>query len=75
MKFNAVCDTRSKLRHRIDKKLGSNQDLGVKVATPVGNVFGQVFFGWLADHLGRKRMCRSLHYPSLSDFLILFKMV
>jgi MFS transporter, PHS family, inorganic phosphate transporter len=33
------------------------------VATPVGNVFGQVVFGLLADILGRKRMCKilSLH--------------
>ncbi|CCM03080.1 uncharacterized protein FIBRA_05200 [Fibroporia radiculosa] len=36
--------------------LNSNQSLGVKVATPVGNVFGQFFFGWLADLVGRKRM-------------------
>nr|AKO22758.1 phosphate transporter [Rhizopogon luteolus] len=39
-----------------NQKLGTNQDLGVKVATPVGNVFGQVIFGWLADRVGRKRM-------------------
>lgn len=38
------------------QKLNVNQDLGIKVATPVGNVFGQVAFGFLADHLGRKRM-------------------
>ncbi|KAF5359520.1 hypothetical protein D9756_003148 [Leucocoprinus leucothites] len=36
--------------------LNTNQDLGVKVATPVGNLFGQLLFGWLADVLGRKRM-------------------
>ncbi|KZT22010.1 phosphate permease [Neolentinus lepideus HHB14362 ss-1] len=36
--------------------LNSSQSLGVKVATPVGNVFGQLIFGWLADVLGRKRM-------------------
>ncbi|KZT22015.1 phosphate permease [Neolentinus lepideus HHB14362 ss-1] len=36
--------------------LNFNQSLGVKVATPVGNVFGQLIFGWLADVLGRKRM-------------------
>lgn len=39
-------------------KLSTNQDLGVKVATPVGNVIGQLLFGWLADVVGRKRMCR-----------------
>ncbi|KAI0035406.1 phosphate permease [Vararia minispora EC-137] len=36
--------------------LGVNQDLGVKVATPIGNLVGQLLFGWLADVLGRKRM-------------------
>ncbi|KAK0204661.1 phosphate transporter [Desarmillaria ectypa] len=38
------------------QKLNSNQDLGLKVATPVGTLVGQLLFGWLADHLGRKRM-------------------
>ncbi|KAK7044811.1 inorganic phosphate transporter [Favolaschia claudopus] len=37
-------------------KLNVNQDLGVKVATPVGTLVGQLLFGWLADVLGRKRM-------------------
>lgn len=36
--------------------LSKNQDLGVKVTTPIGNLFGQLLFGWLADVLGRKRM-------------------
>lgn len=39
-----------------DQVLNTSQDLGVKVATPVGTVFGQLLFGWLADVLGRKRM-------------------
>ncbi|KAG6827981.1 hypothetical protein H0H92_009807 [Tricholoma furcatifolium] len=38
------------------QKLNTNQDLGVKVATPVGTLVGQLLFGWLADVLGRKRM-------------------
>ncbi|KAK7051065.1 hypothetical protein VNI00_005177 [Paramarasmius palmivorus] len=38
------------------EKLNANQDLGVKVATPVGTLVGQVLFGWLADMVGRKRM-------------------
>ena len=40
------------------RTLTSNQSLGVKVATPIGNIFGQFFFGWMADVVGRKRMCR-----------------
>jgi PHS family inorganic phosphate transporter-like MFS transporter len=37
--------------------LNSNtQDLGIKVATPVGTLVGQLLFGWLADMVGRKRM-------------------
>ncbi|KAM6493753.1 inorganic phosphate transporter [Amanita muscaria] len=36
--------------------LSPSQDLGVKVATPVGTLVGQLLFGWLADRLGRKRM-------------------
>ena len=39
--------------------LSANQDLGIKAATPVGTVFGQLAFGWLADVFGRKRMCES----------------
>ncbi|KLO17236.1 phosphate permease [Schizopora paradoxa] len=36
--------------------LASNLDLGVKIATPVGTLCGQLLFGWLADIVGRKRM-------------------
>jgi len=43
----------------LENQLSANQSLGVKVATPVGNLVGQLLFGWLADVLGRKRMCRS----------------
>lgn len=39
-----------------EQKLNRNQDLCVKVAGPVGSLFGQLLFGWLADTLGRKRM-------------------
>ncbi|KAF8905025.1 phosphate transporter [Gymnopilus junonius] len=38
------------------QKLNAHQDLGVKVATPVGTLCGQLLFGWLADLVGRKRM-------------------
>ncbi|KAF9565179.1 phosphate transporter [Agrocybe pediades] len=38
------------------QKLNASQDLGVKVATPVGTLIGQVLFGWLADVVGRKKM-------------------
>ena len=41
------------------QKLNINQDLGVKVATPIGTLIGQLLFGWLADVVGRKRMCTS----------------
>ncbi|GAA5996754.1 uncharacterized protein JCM10292_003184 [Rhodotorula paludigena] len=36
--------------------LTANQDLGLKIATPVGTLIGQVLFGYLADVVGRKRM-------------------
>ena len=39
-------------------QLNSKQSLGVKVATPVGTLVGQLLFGWLADVVGRKRMCK-----------------
>ena len=55
----------------LGRALNANQDLGVKVATPIGNIFGQVLFGWLADVLGRKRMCRfdsPLGLPAHTDF-------
>ncbi|KAK7454530.1 hypothetical protein VKT23_011284 [Stygiomarasmius scandens] len=42
--------------HATGQNLNTNQDLGVKVATPIGNLFGQLFFGWLADAVGRKKM-------------------
>jgi PHS family inorganic phosphate transporter-like MFS transporter len=38
------------------QKLNKQQDLGVKVAAPVGTLVGQLLFGWLADVVGRKRM-------------------
>ena len=38
-------------------KLTANQDLSLKVAAQVGTLVGQLFFGWLADILGRKKMC------------------
>ncbi|ELU40981.1 inorganic phosphate transporter [Rhizoctonia solani AG-1 IA] len=36
--------------------LNPNQDLGIKVATPIGTLVGQLLFGWLADVVGRKKM-------------------
>lgn len=41
------------------RSLKTSQDLTLKVATPVGIVLGQIFFGWSADRLGRKKMCTS----------------
>ncbi|KAH9003090.1 major facilitator superfamily domain-containing protein [Lactarius hatsudake] len=37
-------------------QLSPGQEFGIKVAAPIGNLFGQLLFGWLADILGRKRM-------------------
>lgn len=31
-------------------------DTALKIAAPCGNVFGQFGFGFLADHLGRKKV-------------------
>src|ERR1700742_93867 len=36
--------------------LSPEHDFGIKVATPIGTLFGQLIFGWLADLFGRKRM-------------------
>ncbi|KZT22011.1 MFS general substrate transporter [Neolentinus lepideus HHB14362 ss-1] len=37
-------------------QLNSSQSLGIKAASLLGNVFGQILFGWLGDVLGRKRV-------------------
>ncbi|KAF8214231.1 phosphate transporter [Mycena galopus ATCC 62051] len=37
-------------------KLNTNQDLGIKVASPVGTLVGQLLFGWIADIVGRKKL-------------------
>ena len=37
----------------------------MKVATPVGTLVGQLLFGWLADVVGRKRMCESRYFTLL----------
>lgn len=49
------------------QKTTPNQDLGLKVATPVGTLVGQLLFGWLADVVGRKRMCMSFQISN-SDY-------
>ncbi|EAU31070.1 inorganic phosphate transporter PHO84 [Aspergillus terreus NIH2624] len=37
-------------------KIPSTADTAIKVSTSGGTVIGQLFFGWLADRIGRKRM-------------------
>ncbi|KAJ5819575.1 phosphate:H+ symporter [Penicillium riverlandense] len=37
-------------------KIPSSSDTAIKVATSGGTVIGQLFFGWMADRIGRKRM-------------------
>jgi MFS family permease len=65
--FSVVKDLPDSLTIITGQKLNANQDLGVKVATPVGTLVGQLLFGWLADIVGRKRMCKPL---SVQSFLL-----
>lgn len=37
-------------------KIPQTSDTSIKVVTSVGTLLGQLFFGWLADVAGRKRM-------------------
>lgn len=50
------------------QKTTPNQDLGLKVATPVGTLIGQLLFGWLADVVGRKRMCTSTTHHNIYPY-------
>ncbi|KAH9847518.1 inorganic phosphate transporter [Lenzites betulinus] len=38
------------------RTLSTSQEIGIKIATPAGVLFGQLLFGWLGDLLGRKRI-------------------
>ena len=37
--------------------LPTSTDTAIKIATSSGTVIGQLGFGFLADHLGRKKVC------------------
>jgi MFS transporter, PHS family, inorganic phosphate transporter len=37
-------------------KISQASDTAIKVVTSAGTLVGQLFFGWLADVVGRKRM-------------------
>ncbi|KAI0366262.1 inorganic phosphate transporter [Pilatotrama ljubarskyi] len=39
-----------------NRSLTTAQEVGIKIATPAGVLFGQLLFGWLGDMLGRKRI-------------------
>ncbi len=34
-------------------------DSGLKTSAAIGTMFGQLIFGWMADRLGRKKVCIS----------------
>ncbi|CAG8812258.1 27421_t:CDS:2, partial [Racocetra persica] len=39
-----------------DGEVPANIDMGLKVSAACGTLVGQLFFGWSADHYGRKKM-------------------
>ncbi|CAG8470649.1 18534_t:CDS:2 [Racocetra fulgida] len=34
----------------------TNLDTGIKTSAAIGNVIGQIFFGWMADRYGRQKV-------------------
>ena len=67
----------SYLNQHKDGKLSRPQDLALKAATTIGTLVGQLFFGWLADRLGRKRVCKPSHGPfeAFSPFFLLMDII
>jgi MFS transporter, PHS family, inorganic phosphate transporter len=47
--------------------LPTSSDTAIKVATSAGTVVGQLGFGFLADHLGRKKVIESSLLAAADD--------
>lgn len=41
------------------------EQAAVKAAAPIGTLIGQLLFGWLADRIGRKRMCTCISFTTV----------
>jgi hypothetical protein len=55
--YGTANDTNSPEGYTYGHVLDPKQDMRLKIAAPIGTLVGQLFFGWFADIVGRKRMC------------------